>query len=146
MIYLGADHGGFHLKEKVKQWLKARGEAFDDLGNRNYEEGDDYPKFAFEVAKKVAGDEKSFGILICRSAVGMVIAANKVKGARAAAVYDREMARLAREHNKANIIALSGDRLTDVEAKNIVKIFLETAFSTDERHTRRVNQINEFED
>jgi len=147
MIYLGADHGGFELKEKIKTWLEEWGEAYEDLGNKIFDLRDDYPEFAFEVAKKVVGnDEVNRGILICRSAVGMIIAANKIGGARGAAIYDEEMARLSREHNNANIIGLSGNRLSEQEAKNILKIFLETEFSKDERHKRRVGQITEFEE
>ena len=148
MIYLGADHGGYHLKEKVKQWLTEWGEKYEDYGNREYDENDDYPKYAFEVAKKVAENDQdgAKGILLCRSAVGMVIAANKIKGARGAAVYDEQMARLSREHNNANIIGLSGDRLNEEEAKQIIRVFLETKFSEEERHRRRVVQIKDYEE
>lgn len=146
MIYLGADHGGYQLKEKVKQWLKDWGFEFEDLGNKEFDKEDDYPEFAIAVAQKVsAGGEESRGILICRSAVGMVIAANKIKGIRAAAVYDEKMAKLSREHNKSNIITLSGDNLSQEKAKNILKIWLETDFSPEERHRRRVRQIEKFE-
>ena len=147
MIYLGSDHGGFNLKERVKAWLDEWGYQYEDLGNTVYDSGDDYPRFAFEVAKKVGRgvEEENRGILFCRSAVGMVIAANKVKGARVAACYDEKMTRLSREHNNANIIALPGDKLTDEQAKNILKIFLETEFSSDARHRRRVGQIVDFE-
>ena len=146
MIYIGSDHGGFHLKEKVKSWLKEWGYEYEDMGNAKLEMEDDYPKYAFLVAKKTAEDEKNRGILICRSAVGMVIAANKVKEVRAAAVYDEKMARLSREHNNSNVIGLSGDNLTEESAKNILKIWLETEFSKDERHRRRVGMIREFEE
>ena len=146
MIYLGSDHGGFYLKQKIKLWLEEWGYEYTDLGNLKYEEGDDYPQYAFSVAKKVAENkEKNRGILICRSAVGMVIAANKFKGARAAACYDKEMARLSREHNNANIIALSGDFVNDEAAKRIIKIWLTTEFSGQERHFRRIGQIEEDE-
>lgn len=146
MIYIGADHGGFELKKKVKTWLEEWGYDYQDIGNRIYDIEDDYPKYAIEVAKRVAEDEKNRGILICRSAVGMVIAANKIKGIRAAAVYDEKTARLCREHNDANIIGLSGDRLSDFQAKKILKIFLETEFSDEARHKRRVEQIGEIEE
>ena len=145
MIYLGSDHGGFELKEKVKLWLTEWGYEFEDLGNLKLEQDDDYPEYAFAVAKKVAeDDEVNRGILICRSAVGMVIAANKIKKARAAAVYDETMARLSREHNNANIIGLSGDRLNDDQAKKIIKIFLKTKFSGEARHRRRVFTIDKM--
>lgn len=157
MIYLGADHGGFELKEKVKKWLGEWGEAYADLGNKVNDAEDDYPEYSFAVAQKVAKDEegkrfpfawkdRSKGILICRSAVGMVVAANKVKGVRAAAVYDERMARLCREHNDANIIALSGDNLNDLIAKRIIRIWLDIEFSGEERHKRRVEAIKIFEE
>lgn len=146
MIYLGADHGGFELKEKVKKWLEEWNYRYRDMGNEKNEENDDYPQFAFRVAEHVAeDDEKNKGILICRSAVGMVIAANKVNGVRAAAVYDEKMAVKSREHNNSNVIALSGDNLSEDEAKKILKIWLETPFSSEDRHQRRVEQIKEFE-
>ena len=146
MIYLGADHGGYHLKEKVKEWLVVWGYEYQDMGNEKLEENDDYPAFAFRVAEHVAeDDEENRGILICRSAVGMVIAANKIHGARAAAVYEEKMAVKSREHNNSNIIALSGDNLTEDEAKKILKIWLTTPFSAEDRHKRRVEQIKEFE-
>lgn len=149
MIYLGADHGGFELREKIKKWLPEWNYKYQDMGNEKLEEGDDYPAFAFRVAEQVADDERdgkeAFGILICRSAVGMVIAANKIHGARAAAVYNKKMAVKSREHNNSNIIALSGDNLTEDEAKKILKIWLTTPFSAEDRHRRRVEQIKEFE-
>lgn len=155
MIYLGADHGGFQLKEKVKKWLEEWGEKYEDLGNKIFDNEDDYPEYALAVAEKVGTEERQGkkypfpwkdrpkGILICRSAVGMVIAANKVQGAKAAALYDERMARFCREHNDANIIALSGDNLNDIIAKRIIKIWLDIEFSGEERHKRRVGMIEE---
>ena len=146
MIYLGADHGGFQLKEKIKKWLEEWNYKYQDMGNEKLEENDDYPAFAFRVAEHVAEDDEiNRGILICRSAVGMVIAANKVKGVRAAAVYDENMSVKSREHNNSNIIALSGDNLSENEAKKVLKKWLETLFSKDDRHRRRIEQIKEFE-
>jgi len=131
MIYLGSDHGGFDLKEKIKKWLTQWGYTFEDLGNNIYDQEDDYPEFAFTVARKVSGDEekglryplewkqRSKGILLCRSAAGMLIAANKIKGARATTAFDTRSARHSRLHNDANILALSGDWLEDYQAKKI---------------------------
>ena len=161
MIYLGSDHGGFDLKEKIKQWLTQNHYQFEDLGNVTFDPGDDYPEIAFRVAEKVSGDEKrsgnrekaignSFkdepkGILLCRSAAGMVIAANKVKGIRAVAAFDKETAEHSRKHNDSNILALSGDRLNDLEAFDILKVWLETQFSNLERYIRRLKAIEEYE-
>src|SRR3989344_8411797 len=106
-IYLGSDHAGFKLKQKVEAWLHRKNIPYEDLGNRAYDPSDDYPDFAEIVAKRSV-DEKSFGILICGSAQGMCIAANKIKGARAIVPYSLKEAKLSREHNHANIICLSG--------------------------------------
>lgn len=144
MIYLGSDHGGFDLKEKIKKWLTQEKYEWEDLGNKVYDPEDDYPQFAFAVAQKVA-KERSKGILCCRSAAGMVIAANKVKGARAVTAFNAESAKHSREHNDANILALSGDWLDDYQAKAILEVWLNTEFSGEERHARRIKQIEENE-
>lgn len=156
MIYLGADHGGFKLKERVKHWLTEWGFEFEDLGNKVYDKDDDYPEYAFAVARKVAEGEKdsgfpkpwqerSKGILICRSAVGMVVAANKVKGVKAGACYDTTMARLSREHNDTNILALSADLSSEETIKDVLKTWLQTEFSGEQRHKRRLGKIEEYE-
>lgn len=153
MIYLGSDHGGYLLKDKIKSWLDDWGYKYQDLGAHKLDPDDDYPQFAFAVAEKVslednptqAWKKRSKGILACRSAAGMVIAANKVKDVRAAAAFDIQSARHCREHNDANIIALSGDWLKETEAKKILEIWLETEFSKEARHSRRVQQIREKE-
>ena len=157
MIYLGSDHGGFDLKEKIKKWLTQWGYQWEDTGNTIYEGDDDYPDFALEVAKKVAQEAQNGrvypypwrnrpkGILICRSAAGMVIAANKVAGVHAAAAVNEKLAKLIRTHNDANVLALSGDWLEPVEVKKIVKTWLTTEFSGEPRHLRRLKKIEEFE-
>ena len=145
MIYLGADHGGFDLKEKIKKWLTEWGYQWEDLGNKEYKENDDYPQYAFSVASKVAENGGARGVLICRSAVGMVIAANKVKGTKAVACYDAGMARLSREHNDTNILALSADLSDEEQVKEILKTWLTMEFSGEERHVRRLEQIEKFE-
>jgi len=149
MIYLGSDHGGFYLKEKIKNWLTCWGYRWQDLGNTIYEEDDDYPLFAFKVAQKVVEGEgkaeKPKGVLCCRSAAGMVIAANKVKGARCVAAFDMVMALHSRLHNDANILALSADFLSERKAKKILKVWLETEFSGEARHKRRLKEIRDFE-
>lgn len=154
MIYLGADHGGFELKEKLKKWLKEWGHDFDDLGNLELDPDDDYPDFALAVAKEVAQEddsnkpwkERAKGILVCRSGGGVVIAANKVKGIRAVDVFDAKSARHSREHNDANVIALSGDWMNEETVREAVKVWLETEFSKDERHVRRIGKIIAYEE
>lgn len=145
MIYLGADHGGYQLKEKVKFWLKEWKLKFEDLGAKKLDSEDDYPQFAFAVAEKVGNDKESQGILICRSSGGMIIAANKVRGVRAVAAFNPTQAKHAREHNHANIIGISGDWSKDTEVKTTIKTFLDTKFSKEERHRRRVSQIRDYE-
>lgn len=156
MIYLGSDHGGFDLKEKIKKWLSNWGLPWEDLGNTIYDKEDDYPLFALIVSQRVANEEKDYkaypfpwqkrpkGILSCRSAAGMVIAANKIKGARAASAFDDRSAKHCRLHNDVNILALSGDWLEEHQAKKILKIWLETEFSGEERHVKRLKQIEDF--
>lgn len=139
-IAIGADHAGVALKEHVKQVLTARRIPFDDVGTLSTDSVD-YPDFAETVARKVASGEYDRGILTCGSGIGMAIAANKVAGIRAASIQDEESARLSREHNDINVLAL-GERTTDVNtARRIVELFLDTPFMGG-RHQRRVDKIN----
>ena len=157
MIYLGCDHGGFDLKEKIKKWLKVWGYQWNDLGNTIYEKEDDYPRFAGIVAKRVTGEEELHGrkypapwkdrpkgILACRSAAGMVMAANRVKGIRATAVFDPAYAKMSRFHNDANILCLGADWLDELMIKKVIKAWLETEFSGEERHVRRIKMLEEI--
>ncbi|MBI2075754.1 MAG: RpiB/LacA/LacB family sugar-phosphate isomerase [Candidatus Aenigmarchaeota archaeon] len=143
-IILGADHGGYKLKEVVKQFLKKNGYAFEDLGAAAYDKDDDYVDYAEKVARKVV-KEHVLGILVCRSAAGMVMAANKIKGVRAAAAFDKKSAMHSRQHNDANILALSGDWLPTKKAIDILKAWLSAAFSNEGRHKRRVEKIKRLE-
>jgi len=158
MVYLGSDHGGFDLKEKIKKWLTATGFAWEDMGNTIYDKDDDYPTYAFLVAQKVVEEEKTTGkvyptpwkerpkgVLCCRTAAGMVIAANKVAGARAYATSNPKKAMKSRLHNDSNIIALSADWLEDYQAKKLIQAWLETEFTGEERHVRRLKMIEEYE-
>ena len=139
-IAIGADHAGVALKEHVIQELKARGVAYEDFGTLTTESVD-YPDFAAEVGRRVASGEFDRGILTCGSGIGMAIAANKIHGIRAASIQDEESARLSREHNDINVLAL-GERNTDPNtARRIVDIFLDTPFGGG-RHQRRVDKIN----
>lgn len=145
MIYLGADHGGFELKEELKKDLAASGIETEDMGATSLNPNDDYTDFIIPVAKKVASNEDSFGIIIGRSGNGEAIAANKINGVRAALCLNEKMADKARDHNNANILSLGADYITSGEAKKIVKAFIETPFSNEERHIRRLNKIKELE-
>ncbi len=154
MIYLGADHGGFPLKEKVKTWLTEWKYQFQDLGAASLNPEDDFPQYALDVAEQIAPNQEKKdtwsnhdkGILFCRSAGGVIIAANKVKGIRAVATWDERSAIHAREHNDANIIALPGDWTDDETAKKIIQAFLTTAVSSEPRHLRRMRQISDYEE
>lgn len=143
-IYIGADHAGFALKEKIKKWLEHKGVPYQDLGNVTFDPKDDYPDFASAVARKVVTD-KSLGILVCGSAQGMCIAANKIKGARAAIPYSLKEARLSREHNNANIMCLSGWSAHLHKSKKMIEIFLTTPFPQEARHVRRLEKIRRLE-
>ncbi len=144
-IYLGADHGGYELKQTLKDWLDQAGYQVKDLGAYELDAEDDYPKFAAAVARAVSQNESSLGILICRSGGGMVIAANKIAGIRAVEVFNQVSAEHAKQHNHANVISLAADWMTAEEAKSIVKAFLKTSFSDEPRHQRRIKQIHSLE-
>lgn len=148
-IYLGADHAGFHLKEQVKSWLHNRKIPSRDLGNLFYDLNDDYPDFAAVVGKAVVKNHTK-GLLFCGSAEGICIAANKIPGIRAVAVWDVQMAKQSRLHNDANILCLSGGgTLKKVAglglsldlAKKIIQVWLATPFSGASRHVRRIRKI-----
>jgi len=142
-VILGADHGGYKLKESLKPFIKDLGFEIEDLGT-NSGESVDYPEYAAAVGRKVAQGD-GMGILMCRSAAGMVMAANKIKGVRAAAAFDVKSAEHSRSHNDANILALSGDWLSEEQAKEVTKAWLETPFSKEERHARRIKEIAALE-
>jgi len=143
-IFLGSDHRGFYLKEKIKKYLEKLGVDFEDLGNKKFDPYDDYPDFAFLVAKKVA-EGKGMGILICGSGEGMAITANKVKNIRAAVAFSSKQVKLLREKNDINILALSSDWTKEGVVKKIVKTFLETKFKKIKRHQRRIDKIKKIE-
>jgi ribose 5-phosphate isomerase B len=142
-IAIGSDHAGFELKEKIKEFLQANGYHFEDFGT-NSDESSDYPEYAKKVSEAVLGGCE-FGILICASGIGMSIAANKFPGIRAAFCMNHSLAVAGREHNNANILTLAARFTTDIEAKKIVKAFLETKFSSEERHIRRLKKLAEME-
>ncbi len=147
-IILGADHGGYRLKEQLQTWLTNAGYEVVDIGADVLDPDDDYPAVAFEVAEAVVSaaetGEDTIGILVCRSGGGMTIAANKVPGARAVTVTNSEEVRHARNDNDANIMALPGDWITTESAEELVQRFIETPFSDAPRHSRRVQQIHEY--
>ena len=143
-IIIGADHGGFKLKGDVKKFLSKNGYEVEDVGNTVYDPNDDYVDYAEKVARKVV-KERALGILLCRSAAGMVMAANKINGVRSVAAFDVKSAVHSRQHNDANILALSGDWLSTKKACDILKAWIETKFSGEERHKRRLEKIKRLE-
>ncbi|HLP86542.1 MAG TPA: RpiB/LacA/LacB family sugar-phosphate isomerase [Candidatus Paceibacterota bacterium] len=147
MIYIGSDHAGYELKEKIKQFLVDSGYEVEDKGAFNIDVNDDYPDFIVPVAKAVASNKGSFGIILGGSGEGEQISANKIDDIRAIEYYggNLEIVKLGREHNNANILSLGARFIEENEAKEAVKIFLETEFKGDERHVRRINKINEEE-
>ena len=145
-VYLATDHGGYELKEILRAWLKENGYEVEDMGAHSLDPNDDYPDFIIPLARKVAQEPNSLGIISGRSGNGEAMAANKIKGIRAAVCINEEMARKAKEHNNANILSLGADYMSVDEAKNVVKAFLETSFSEDERHVRRINKIKQLEE
>ena len=142
MIGLGCDHGGFALKQEIIKYLEEHHLEYKDFGCYN-EESVDYPVYAKKVANAVADGTCEKGILICGTGIGISIAANKVKGIRAALCHDCFSAQATREHNDANILAMGGRVVGPGLALKIVDTFLNTEFSNDERHIRRINQIEE---
>lgn len=144
MIYLGADHRGYKLKERVKEWLEEWEVEYRDLGNDKYDKDDDYTEFALKVAEKVAGGGGR-GILLCGSGVGVSIVANKVKGVRAALCTSEKQARKSREDDDVNVLCLSSDLVSEETNKKIVKMFLDTVFSSSERYIRRIGKIKKYE-
>jgi ribose 5-phosphate isomerase B len=143
MILLGSDHGGLDLKEAIKLLLTERGHEFEDCGTDN---GDsvDYPDFGEKVARKVSSGEAEKGILVCGTGIGMSIVANKFPHVRAALATDTFMARMAKEHNNANILVLGGRVLSVAEAGKMVAVWLDSVFEGG-RHQSRLNKIAALE-
>lgn len=142
MIGIGSDHGGFALKEAIKKHLEERGLEYKDYGTYS-DASCDYPVYGRAVAKAVAAGECDLGILICGTGIGISITANKVPGVRAALCSDCFSAEATRQHNNANILALGARVLGEGLALKIVDTFLDTPFSNDERHVRRISMIEE---
>jgi ribose 5-phosphate isomerase B len=146
-IYIGSDHAGFELKEKLKTYIQSLNIEVVDKGAFSLDNEDDYPDFIVPVAEAVAQDNESLGIVLGGSGEGEQISANKIDGIRAIEYYggNLEIVKLGREHNDANILSLGARFISEDEAKEAVKIFIETAFSQDERHIRRLKEIKNEE-
>lgn len=139
-LILGSDHAGLELKEKLKRSLDRLGISYEDVGTHT-PDAVDYPDFAHKVAEAVSRGEAERGLLVCGSGQGMAMVANRHRGVRAALPFDEETARLSREHNDANVLALGGRVLDHDRAERILEVWLETPFAGG-RHARRVSKID----
>jgi ribose 5-phosphate isomerase B len=144
-VYLGSDHAGYELKQHLVQWLTSAGHEPVDCGPHIYDAVDDYPPFILRAAERTAADPEALGIVIGGSGNGEAIAANKVKGVRAALAWSVETAELGREHNNANVVSVGARMHSLDEATKFVEVFVNTPFSQDPRHIRRIDMISEYE-
>ena len=143
-IYLSADHAGFELKNVLREHLFHGGYEVEDLGPETLDKDDDYPTYAYQVATKVLGGDDDRGILVCGSGQGMAIAANRVRGVRAAVIWNVEGAKETRRDNDSNVLSLPARMIDQDTALAIVDAWLKEEFSAEERHQRRLDQIEEL--
>ncbi|HEY9388703.1 MAG TPA: ribose-5-phosphate isomerase [Mycobacteriales bacterium] len=144
-VYLGSDHAGFELKAHLVDRLQALGHEPVDCGPTSLDPDDDYPPYCLATAERVAGDPDSLGVVIGGSGNGEQIAANKVRGVRAALAWNEQTARLAREHNNANVVSVGARMHTLAEATRFVEVFLATRFADEPRHLRRIGMVSAYE-
>ena len=148
-IHIGTDHAGLDFKNTITQHLTQQGHQVTDHGAYEFNPEDDYPAFCIATAEAVMADEvdgnQSLGVIFGGSGNGEQIAANKVNGIRAALVWNEDTAKLARQHNNANVISIGARQHTQEEALHLIDLFINEPFSGDERHVRRISQIKEYE-
>ncbi|XVX19008.1 ribose-5-phosphate isomerase [Actinomycetota bacterium] len=144
-IHIGGDHAAYDLLGELVAFLEQEGHEVTNHGPHGYDAEDDYPVFVLRAAEAVAADPESLGVVLGGSGNGEQMAANKVKGIRAALCYNEELARLAREHNNAQVISIGGRMNTVEEAQAMVRAFIETPFSGVERHSRRIAMVEAYE-
>jgi ribose 5-phosphate isomerase B len=144
-VYLGSDHAGFELKARLVQWLTDAGHEPVDCGPASYQPDDDYPVYVMRAASSAVADPGSLGIVIGGSGNGEQIASNKVRGVRAALAWSPETAQLARLHNNANVLSLGAREYSIEDALSFAKVFVETPFSGEPRHVRRLEMIAAYE-
>lgn len=145
-VHIGGDHAAYEMQRGLVEWLQQEGHDVVDHGPTEYDALDDYPVFVLRAAEAVAAEPGSLGVVLGGSGNGEQMAANKVKGIRAALCYSTELAQLAREHNDAQIISLGGRFHTQEQAQAIVKTFLETEYAGVERHQRRLDMVTAYEE
>ncbi|MDE1924614.1 MAG: RpiB/LacA/LacB family sugar-phosphate isomerase [Patescibacteria group bacterium] len=143
-VYIASDHAGFELKEALTAFLTERGFSVEDLGPFTYDKDDDYPDTIAPLARAIADDKAAFGIAIGMSGQGEAMACNRYKGARAAVYYggNKDILKLSREHNNANVLSLGAKFLSQEEAKEAALEWLNTGFSGEERHARRIAKLD----
>lgn len=144
-VHIGTDHAGFELKNRLVAQLEKKGHEVTDHGAHEYDALDDYPPFCTDVGEAVVAQPGSLGIVIGGSGNGEQIAANKVAGVRAALVWNEETARLAREHNDANVISVGARQHSEEELEALIDVFLAEPFSGEERHQRRIDLVARYE-
>ncbi len=144
-VFLASDHAGFELKEEVKKALLGQNYDVEDCGALEFNKDDDYPDLIAKAARKVSQDSNSRGIVFGKSGSGEAIVANKFKNVRAVLGFSEDNVRLSREHNDANVLSLGSQFVSKELAEELVEIFLQTSFSNEERHRRRIEEIKEIE-
>ena len=144
-VHIGGDHAAYELLGELVAFLEEEGHEVTNHGPHEYDAVDDYPVFVLRAAEAVAADPGSFGVVLGGSGNGEQMAANKVAGIRAALCYDDELARLAREHNDAQVISVGARMNTAEQARSLVRVFLDTPFSNDPRHVRRIDMVSAYE-
>jgi len=146
IIYLGADHNGWKMKNELRVWLQGEGYEVKDVGPDALDEADDYPDYGFKVARAVAENSpEALGILLCGSGAGMAVAAGKVAGVRSALIHDPAVARSARQDDDINVLALGASFIDVQQAKEVIKAWLATDYLGKERHARRLDKIKDYE-
>lgn len=140
-IYIGADHGGYALKEEIKTWLKGLGFEASDMGAESLDSDDDYVDYAVRVAREVRRSPENMGILICRNGMGMTIASNRLAGVRCGLGFSKEAVEKGRSDDDINCLALPADYIDINQAKEMCKIFMETAYSGEERYNNRLKKL-----
>lgn len=144
-IYLGSDHNGHEIEPKLIEWLQSQGHTVQSFSNKELISDDDYPDFAYPVAKAVAADTTTLGIVLCGSGGGVCVVANKVKNARCVLAMNEEQAKFARKDDNANILSLSARYSSLEDIKKMITVFLTTEFETGGRHERRFHKVEEIE-
>jgi len=144
-VYLGTDHAGFELKEQIKSFLQEQRYEVEDCGAFTFDKTDDYPDFIAKAAINVSKNPNSKGIVFGKSGAGECIVANKIKGMRAILGFNKKNVELSRLHNDSNVLSLGSAFVNVALAKELVKLFLETPFSGEERHKRRIEKIKQIE-